>query len=242
MKPFELFYSCVRPMLPALYTEVRKELWKTLNGNGKVPNVLDVGGRKSHYTIGLPAHVHITDLARKSDLQKALNLGTNNDIARQIERRRSNVRWVLFDDMTQSSIRDNTFDCIVSVEVLEHVEKDADFVREVHRVLKLGGVFIMSTPNGDYVTKTAPDHKRHYRRKQLFELLSSIFDDVQVRYAIKGGTFRTWGLRSWSVRRPIKTILSMVGNVVNSIESSDKKVGEQAQGTFNLLAVARKLR
>jgi 2-polyprenyl-3-methyl-5-hydroxy-6-metoxy-1,4-benzoquinol methylase len=242
MKPFELFYSCVRPMLPALYTEVRRELWKTLNGNGKVPNVLDVGGRKSHYTIGLPANVHITDLARQSDLQKALNLGTNNDIARQIERRRSNVRWVLFDDMTNSSIRDNTFDCIVSVEVLEHVEKDADFVREVHRVLKPGGVFIMTTPNGDYVTKTAPDHKRHYKRKQLFDLLSANFGDVQVRYAIKGGKWRTWGLRAWSMRRPLKTVLSMVGNVVNSIESSDKKVGEQAHGTFNLVAVARKLR
>ena len=51
-----------------------------------------------------------------------------------------------------------------------------------------------------------------------------------MRYAIKGGAFRTWGLRAWSVRRPLKTILSMVGNVVNSIESSDKEVGEQAQG------------
>jgi len=242
MKPFELFYSCVRPMLPALYTEVRKELWKTLNGNGKVPSVLDVGGRKSHYTIGLPANIHITDLARQSDLQKALNLGTNNDIARQIERRRSNVRWVLFDDMTQSSIRDNMFDCIVSVEVLEHVEKDADFVREVHRVLKPGGVFIMTTPNGDFVTKTAPDHKRHYKRKQLSDLLSSTFDEVAVRYAIKGGRWRTWGLRSWSVRRPVKTLLSMIGNVVNSIESGDKKLDEQSQGTYNLVAVARKAR
>ena len=141
-------------MLPALYTEVRNYAKFSTETARCLRSLTWVG--KSHYTIGLPANVHITDLARQSDLQKALNLGTNNDIARQIERRRSNVRWVLFDDMTQSSIRDNTFDCIVSVEVLEHVEKDADFVREVHRVLKPGGVFIMTTPNGDYVTKTAP--------------------------------------------------------------------------------------
>jgi len=45
--------------------------------------------------------------------------------------------------------RDNTFDCIFMVEVIEHMppEAEARALKEVRRVLKPGGQFIMTTPN-----------------------------------------------------------------------------------------------
>jgi SAM-dependent methyltransferase len=44
-------------------------------------------------------------------------------------------------------IADDTFDCVVSIEVLEHLENHARFIREVVRVTKPGGTIILTTPN-----------------------------------------------------------------------------------------------
>ncbi len=240
MTSFELFWLSLQPIMPPLYPRVRRELVRVTKACTRKPKILDVGGRKSHYTIGVPADIHITDLPRTTAVQQLLRLGLNTDIVRQTKLRRSNVRWVLFEDMTQSSLRDATFDCVVAVEVLEHVERDAEFVREVWRVLRPGGVFIMTTPNGDYLAPHNPDHKRHYRRQQLHDLLARHFEQVTVDYAIKGGRYRRWGLSAWSLRRPFRTVRSIVGGMMNRLESSHPAVREQARGTHHLFAIARK--
>jgi len=41
---------------------------------------------------------------------------------------------------------DNSFDIIVSLDILEHLQDDRKFVREMFRVLKSGGMLILSTP------------------------------------------------------------------------------------------------
>jgi SAM-dependent methyltransferase len=147
---------------------------------------------------------------------------------------------MLYDDMTHSCLPNASFDCVVAVEVLEHVEEDESFVREVKRVLKPGGLFLMTTPNGDSVKNTNPDHKRHYRREQLANLLSKHFQDVEVEYAIRGGKFRSLGLRSWSPRQPLQTGLSIVGNVINSLQSAPSSLKVKPDGTRHLIATARK--
>jgi len=240
MTPFELAYVCVEPFMPPLYSEVRRRLRSLSDGRRGSP-ILDVGGRKSHYTIGVPAKVHVTDLPRRSELQRRLTLGLNGQIVEQSRRRRSNIAHVLYDDMTRSSLKASQFDLVVSVEVLEHVEDDAAFVSEVCRVLKAGGSFLMTTPNGDYLENRNPDHKRHYKRDHLHSLLSRFFSDVTVEYAIKGGRFRSWGLLSWSAKRPLVTLQSMLGNVVNRIESSNGNLRNQAVGTHHLIATGKKL-
>lgn len=45
---------------------------------------------------------------------------------------------------------DNTFDGIILSEILEHIERDVDGLREVKRVLKPGGVVAISVPNANY--------------------------------------------------------------------------------------------
>src|SRR5262245_19456038 len=237
---FELIYSCLRYFFPPLHSKIRRALLAlTRTSNGHI-EVLDIGGRKSHYTIGIPAQVTITDLPRESDLQRTLNLGVTPKMADQILALRSNVRRVIFDDMTRSGLPDNSFDCAIAVEVLEHVEEDDLFVSEVYRVLKPGGCFVMSTPNGDYVRNTNPDHKRHYTREQLRGLLVSRFSNVELEYAVKGSKYRKLGQRPWSVKYPWQTALSMLGHLINAIESAPNRLKNQAQGTHHLIAVARK--
>jgi SAM-dependent methyltransferase len=44
---------------------------------------------------------------------------------------------------------DALFDCVVAIDVLEHLEDDGPFLREVHRILRGGGRAVITVPNGD---------------------------------------------------------------------------------------------
>ena len=43
----------------------------------------------------------------------------------------------------------NTFDCVVLIDVLEHLEHDQPILMEIRRILRPGGRLIATTPNGD---------------------------------------------------------------------------------------------
>ncbi|OGK09768.1 hypothetical protein A2767_05780 [Candidatus Roizmanbacteria bacterium RIFCSPHIGHO2_01_FULL_35_10] len=43
--------------------------------------------------------------------------------------------------------RSNYFDFVVSFDVLEHVEDDVNFIKEINRVIKKGGQCLITTPN-----------------------------------------------------------------------------------------------
>lgn len=240
MKLYERSRLLLEPLLPPLLKQVRYGLRELIKNAPSRPTILDVGGRKSPYTIGLPANIIVIDLPRESEVQKHLNLGLNGNVISQIQERRSNIEKVLLGDMTCSGLPDASFDFVVSVEVIEHVEQDELFVSEIARVLKPGGAFLLTTPNGDFVKNTNPDHKRHYQRAQLKQLLDKHFTESKVEYAIAGGRYRKMGLKPWSVRHPVITALSIFGNTVNHVQSAKSEIGSQATGTFHLIGVAKK--
>lgn len=49
----------------------------------------------------------------------------------------------------QFPFSDAQFDCVVSIDVLEHLNDDQLFLLELHRVLRSGGKAIVTVPNGD---------------------------------------------------------------------------------------------
>ena len=240
MKTFEIIYLFLEPFLPTLHFIVRKRLLHFAKLHSLQPRILDVGGRKSHYTIGVPAQITVTDLPRKSVLQSRLNLGINSVIINKTYKRRSNIKRILYDDMTRSTLPDSSFDYIVAVEVLEHVKEDALFVEQVHRVLVPGGVFLMTTPNGDWVENTNPDHIRHYKREDLETTLNLVFENIALDYAIAGGYFYRMARKAWSIKRPLQTILSMIGSLINKIQSNKIITKNQPEGTQHLIATAKK--
>ena len=240
IKLYEAARIGLEPFLPPLYKQVRSLLMREVARLQPSPLILDVGGRKSPYTIGVAGRVTVLDLPRSTELQSSLNLGVDAAIASRLKRRRSNIERLILGDMTNSGLPDEVFDLVVSVEVLEHVEEDERFVSEICRVLKPGGRFVMTTPNGDFVENKNPDHKRHYKRADLSGLLERHFATVHTEYAIAGGRYRKLGLRAWAVNRPVQTVSSAVGNIVNSFQSSRKYIKDKALGTHHLIAVAGK--
>ena len=84
---------------------------------------------------------------------------------------------------------DASFDYVVSFQVIEHIKRDKEFVKEVYRVLKPGGKFIVSTPNAPMSLTRNPWHIREYTPEQFSGLLS-IFADVKAMGV--GGNERVW--------------------------------------------------
>lgn len=67
---------------------------------------------------------------------------------------------------------DGSFDCVVSFQVIEHIERDALFVAEARRVLRPGGMLILSTPNAPMSLTRNPWHVREYTAAELGRLLA----------------------------------------------------------------------
>lgn len=78
-----------------------------------------------------------------------------------------------------SGIESESIDCVISFQVIEHIGRDREFVREVHRVLKKGGRFIVSTPNRPMSLTRNPWHVREYSPEEFSALLGAEFESVE---------------------------------------------------------------
>lgn len=76
---------------------------------------------------------------------------------------------------------DNTFDSIVSFQVIEHIENDETMVAEMARILKSGGRMVLTTPNIKMSLTRNPWHVREYTVAQLSQLLQKYFTTVDMR-------------------------------------------------------------
>lgn len=74
---------------------------------------------------------------------------------------------------------DESFDCVISFQVIEHIRDDRRFVREIHRVLRPGGRFIVTTPNAPMSLTRNPWHVREYTAAELRRLLAPPFREVE---------------------------------------------------------------
>lgn len=84
---------------------------------------------------------------------------------------------------------DEVFDCVVSFQVIEHIKRDKLFVKEVMRVLRPGGKFIVSTPNRPMSLTRNPWHVREYSADELGQLLSDFSSVEQLGVS---GNERVW--------------------------------------------------
>ena len=164
---------------------------------------------------------------------------------------------------------DASFDYVVSFQVIEHIEQDAEFVREVSRVLRPGGKFIVSTPNAPMSLTRNPWHVREYKADELEALLKVGFSSVE-RMGVYGnervmeyyeqnrrGVERITRfdildlqhrLPRWMLQIPYdilnrinrRRLLDENQNLTTSIRMEDYTIGQLTEQSFDLYYIATK--
>lgn len=79
------------------------------------------------------------------------------------------------------SLDTDSFDFVISFQVIEHIKNDEKYAEEIHRVLKKGGKFIVTTPNIKTTLSRNPWHIREYTYQQLNDLLGKYFSKVEMK-------------------------------------------------------------
>lgn len=164
---------------------------------------------------------------------------------------------------------DASFDWVISFQVIEHIRRDEAFVGEVHRVLRPGGRFIVTTPNAPMSLTRNPWHVREYTAEALAALLGGRFASVE-RYGVSGNSrvmdyyarnrqgvaritrFDPLDLQHrlprWMLRLPYdvlnrlnrRRLLDEAADLTASIRMDDYRIGPVAEDCFDLFYIARK--
>ena len=164
---------------------------------------------------------------------------------------------------------DESFDYVISFQVIEHIKRDRDFVKEVSRVLRKGGSFIVSTPNAPMSLTRNPWHVREYRAEELRQLLAPHFESVEMLGV--GGNEKVMAyyeknregvrritrfdpldlqhrLPRWMLQLPYdllnrlnrRRLLNQNSDLTTSITRDDYHIGPVTDCSFDLYFIARK--
>ncbi len=130
-------------------------------------SVLDIGCRWGHdiqKIAGANEHVHIAGIDISLDALKG---------AKTLLQKNQNVS--LFQARFEGlPFKDNSFDIIISSEVIEHIENADDVLRDIYHILKKDGIFIVTTPSRfNYITligKAVPLKFKKFLRRLVYYL------------------------------------------------------------------------
>ncbi len=84
---------------------------------------------------------------------------------------------VIQGDATKLPFKSNSFDAVICLDVLEHIEDDVSALEEIYRVTKAGGNFLFSVPEDPKLWSDhdeAVNHVRRYLRDDFEKKISSV--------------------------------------------------------------------
>ena len=150
-------------------------LQKYLNINAKPLRILDVG-----CGTGLMLE-HLQGRNQKP-------VGLDSHELSMIYCRKRGVERLTRGDVTRLPFADNSFDLIMALDMMEHVEDDRALLSEFHRVAAPGARIMLTVPAHPFLWSEhdeALHHYRRYQRKPLLNLLKeSGFRPIRYSYAI----------------------------------------------------------
>lgn len=112
-----------------------------------------------------------------------------------------------------------SFDCIVCINVLEHICEDVKALRNMYKLLKKGGVLIMLVPAHPFLFGSIDESIGHFRRYKKNDLLN---------------LFKKTGFVFEYVR--ILNFLGAIGWFISGKILKDKKIDKGKINLFNLIA------
>ena len=77
-------------------------------------------------------------------------------------------------DLLQCPLRDQQFDAVIALNVLEHIENDGAAIEKMFRLLKTEGILVLEVPQGGHLYDYYDACLRHFRRYSKKELPSKI--------------------------------------------------------------------
>lgn len=176
-----------------------------------------------------------------------------------------NVKFIQMNIPPLVGLEDNSFDFAISFQVIEHIKKDHDFIKEIHRVLKPGGKFIVTTPNKTMSISRNPWHIREYKIEELTSMLGKYYSSVDskgvfgnetvMKYYEQNKTsvnktmrfdifnFQWWGPR-WMLQVPYDYLNRRNRNKLTDagahIQLEDYFIDDAKEGCFDLFYLATK--
>lgn len=77
-------------------------------------------------------------------------------------------------DLAKCPLPDQTFDALVLLNVLEHIEDDLAAARQLHRILRPGGIAVIEVPAGPDLYDVYDQELLHFRRYRMVDLLDML--------------------------------------------------------------------
>lgn len=109
-------------------------------------------------------------------------------------------------DVRALAFRDASFDVVCCFQVLEHLPAPVAFLEDVTRVLRAGGLLVLTTPNRLTSFSENPYHVKEYRGEELLRLVEPLFSSVEILGVF--GNERVRMLQS-ARRRRVRAILGL---------------------------------
>lgn len=124
----------------------------------------------------------------------------------------------LNEDVCKTSLKSNSVDAVVSFETLEHIANQKRLIAEVKRILRPGGLFVVSTPNILVNGGEAnPFHKKELSFKDFKQLMEKNFSSIEyfgqkpmhekyLKFVVAVTSFMPKGKIRWLVDSAMKII------------------------------------
>jgi SAM-dependent methyltransferase len=122
-------------------------------------------------------------------------------------------------DLAQLPYRDESFDFISALDVLEHIKDDYLAVSEISRILKKNGIAIIVVPRGTRYYNKQDKLIGHYRRYEIEQIIS-LFSDFKLKCLKLFGIYGYLMKLSWIQTANPKKIEASLINLRNRYESS----------------------
>lgn len=84
-------------------------------------------------------------------------------------------------DLMREAAGAGDFDLVLNFQVLEHVEDDLTFLRNLRAALAPGGILVLTTPNAKMSFSENPCHLREYSADELRARLERVFSSVELK-------------------------------------------------------------
>lgn len=142
-----------------------KEAAKIISGT-----VLEIGSGEGY---------GVMELADKTEKYIAIDK-YDSPISEELKSK-NNIEFKQMNVPPLKGIESDSVDFVVTFQVIEHIQDDEKFVKEIFRVLKPGGKLILTTPNLFMSLSRNPWHIREYTPFEMKDILRKIFVKSEVK-------------------------------------------------------------